>query len=60
MQEKKQGVKRLLSAIQRVDESQIWALATVLNYHEPQLREDIDAISLVAVVDKEELGYTRV
>lgn len=55
MQEKKQGVKRLLAAIENIDERHIENLARILNYHEPQLRQDIEAISYVAVVNKEEL-----
>ena len=56
MQEKKNGVKRLLRAIeQNIDDSNIETLARLLNYHTPQLREDIEAISLVTVLNKDEL-----
>lgn len=54
MQEGAAGVKRLLGAIyQSADEYHIKALARILNYHEPQLRQDIEAINLVNVTDKE-------
>lgn len=53
MQEKKHGVERLLNAIyQNIDDNNITTLARLLNYHEPQLREDIEAIKLVEVIDK--------
>ena len=53
MQENRQGVKRLLSAIyQNIDEQNIKVFAQILNYHEPQLREDIEAIKFVEVIDK--------
>ena len=56
MQEKKNGVKRLLNAIQNnIDEHNIETLAKLLNYHLPQLREDIDGISFVEILDKNEL-----
>lgn len=55
MQEKKQGVQRLLRAIeQNIDDNNISVLARILNYHEPQLKEDIAAIKFVNVVDKED------
>lgn len=55
MQEKKNGVKRLLSAIeQNIDDNNIGTLARLLNYHEPQLKEDIEAIRLVEVINKED------
>lgn len=55
MQEKKQGVKRLLKSIyQNIDESNITILSEILNYHEPQLREDIEAINFVDVIDRDE------
>lgn len=54
MQEKKYGVKRLLQAIeQNIDDSNIGTLAKLLNYHEPQLKEDIEAIKLVEIINKE-------
>ena len=50
MQEKKAGVKRLLNAIeQNIDDRNIEILAKLLNYHIPQLRIDIEAISLVTI-----------
>lgn len=56
MQEKKNGVKRLLNAInQNIDDSNIENLARLLNYHTPQLREDIEAISMVTVLNKDEV-----
>lgn len=56
MQEKKNGVKRLLAAIeQNIDDNNISTLAKLLNYHEPQLKQDIEAIKLVEVLNKEEL-----
>ena len=54
MQEKAAGVKRLLRAIQdNVNDDNIKILATFLNYHEGQLKEDIEAIRLVTVSDKD-------
>lgn len=54
MQEGAAGVKRLLWAIiQNIDDSNIKTLAKLLNYHEPQLRQDIEAIGLVTIADKE-------
>ena len=56
MQEKKNGVKRLLAAIeQNIDDNNIGTLAKLLNYHEPQLKQDIAAIELVEVLNKDEL-----
>lgn len=56
MQEKKYGVKRLLAAIdQNIDENNIHALATLLNYHESQLKQDIEAIKLVTILNKDEV-----
>lgn len=56
MQEKKNGVKRLLNAIQtNIDDSNIKTLAKLLNYHLPQLQEDINGISFVEVLNKDEL-----
>jgi hypothetical protein len=56
MQEKKNGVKRLLSAIeQNIDDNNIHVLASLLNYHEPQLKEDIDAIRLVTIMNTDEI-----
>jgi hypothetical protein len=56
MQEKKYGVSRLLTAIQQnIDDNNIHVLAEMLNYHEPQLKQDIEAISLVTVLNKDEL-----
>ena len=55
MQEKKHGVNRLLNAIyQGTDSENIHILARLLNYHEPQLKQDIEAIRFVIVLDKEE------
>lgn len=55
MQERSAGVKRLLRAIQdNADDSGLRVLSKVLNYHMPQLVEDIQAIRLVEVVDKED------
>lgn len=55
MQERKYGVERLLRAIdQNIDDHNISTLARLLNYHEPQLKEDIEAIRLVEVVNKDE------
>ena len=54
MQERKHGVERLLRAIeQNIDDSNISTLAKLLNYHEPQLKEDIAAIKLVTVENKD-------
>ena len=56
MQEWKNGVKRLLNAIeQNVTDDSIHVLADLLNYHEPQLREDIAAIKEVVVLNKDEV-----
>lgn len=53
MQEKKNGVKRLLNAIeQNIDEKNIEILAKLLNYHIPQLKVDIEAISLVTIENR--------
>ena len=55
MQERKQGVKRLLRAIsQNIDDHNITALARLLNYDPLQLREDIEAIEQVEVLNKDE------
>ena len=55
MQERKYGVERLLRAIeQNIDDNNISVLSKLLNYHEPQLREDIEAIRLTKVVNKDE------
>lgn len=55
MQERKNGVKRLLRAIQdHATDANIKTLAKLLDYHEPQLREDIEAIRLVKVLNKDE------
>lgn len=60
MQEGARGVKRLLEAIyQNADEYHIKALARLLNYHEPQLKQDIEAIRLVDVVNKEKDTWTN-
>ncbi|SEM59217.1 hypothetical protein SAMN04487770_15017 [Butyrivibrio sp. ob235] len=54
MQEKKYGVERLLNAIyQNIDENNIDTLASLLNYHKPQLKEDIESIKLVTIQDKD-------
>lgn len=55
MQERKEGVKRLLRAIeQNIDDTNISTLARILNYHEPQLKQDIEAIPFVTVSNKDE------
>lgn len=55
MQEKKHGVERLLNAIQQnIDDNNIGTLARLLNYHEPQLKQDIEAIALVKISNKDE------
>ena len=55
MQERAAGVKRLLQAIeQNIDDNNIGTLARLLNYHEPQLKQDIEAIRLVEVKNKEQ------
>lgn len=54
MQEGSRGVERLLTAIeQNIDENNIHVLARILNYHEPQLKQDIEAIRMIKVVEKE-------
>lgn len=53
MQEGAAGVKRLLRTIQNADESTVKELARLLNYHEPQLKQDIESISLAEITDKE-------
>lgn len=56
MQENKHGVERLLRAIeQNIDDSNINTLAALLNYHEPQLKQDIEAIANVTVLNKSEV-----
>jgi hypothetical protein len=56
MQERKHGVARLLRALeQNIDENNISVLARLLNYHEAQLKEDIEAIRFVEISNKEEL-----
>lgn len=55
MQERKRGVERLLNSIyQNIDDKNISVLARLLNYHEPQLREDIEAIKMVSIHNKED------
>lgn len=55
MQEKAAGVKRLLAAIeQNIDDNNIGTLARLLNYHEPQLKQDIEAIRMVEVSNKDD------
>lgn len=55
MQERAAGVRRLLQAIeQNIDDNNIGTLARLLNYHEPQLKQDIEAIRLVEVKNKEQ------
>ena len=55
MQERKYGVERLLRAIeQNIDDSNLNTLAKLLNYHAPQLKEDIEAIHMVTVLNKDE------
>lgn len=54
MQEKNIGVKRLLRAISdNIDESNIDRLAMLINYDKSQLKQDIDGIQYVEVVNKE-------
>lgn len=56
MQERKHGVQRLLRALeQNIDSSNIKQLAELLNYHEAQLREDIEAFKYVEIINKDEL-----
>ena len=56
MQENKRGVERLLRSIENnIDDNNIHVLAGLLNYQEPQLREDIDAIRNVSVLNKDEI-----
>lgn len=48
------AVKRLLRAIsQNIDEHNIKALAMLINYYEPQLKQDIESISNVKITVKE-------
>lgn len=57
MQENKYGVERLLNAIyQNIDDNNISTLARILNYHEPQLKQDIEAIANVTVLNKSEVS----
>ncbi|WP_156036273.1 hypothetical protein [Butyrivibrio sp. AE3004] len=54
MQEKKHGVERLLNAIyQNVDDNNIDTFARLLNYEKSQLKQDIEAIKLVEISNKE-------
>lgn len=56
MQEHKRGVERLLRSIENnIDDNNIHVLAGLLNYQEQQLREDIDAIRNVSVLNKDEI-----
>ena len=56
MQENKQGVLRLLRSIENnIDDNNIHVLAELLNYQEQQLKEDIEAISKVAVLNRDEI-----
>ena len=52
MQEGVAGVRRLLRTIQNADDHNIKTLAKILNYEEKQLKQDIEAISKVNVLDK--------
>ena len=53
MQEGKHSVEHLLRAIeQNIDDSNINTLAALLNYHTPQLKQDIEAISKVSIENK--------
>lgn len=55
MQERKNGVKRLLRAIeQNIDDNNINVLARLLNYDARQLKDDITAISMVTIENKGE------
>lgn len=54
MQEGAKGVERLLRAIDNeIDDSKLEILAWLLHYHIPQLKDDIEAIKMVTVSDKE-------
>jgi len=56
MQENKQGVLRLLRSIENnIDDNNMHVLAELLNYQEQQLKEDIEAISKVAVLNRDEI-----
>ncbi len=56
MQEKKYGVKRLLAAIeQNIDSNNLSLLSELLNYHEPQLKQDIEAIQFITIFNTDEL-----
>lgn len=56
MQENKRGVERLLRSIENnIDDSNIHVLAGLLHYQEQQLKEDIDAIRNVSVMNKDEI-----
>lgn len=48
-----ENVKRLLGAIERnIDKDNLEVLAKLLNYHAPQLQEDIEAIKYINVTEK--------
>lgn len=52
MKEGANSVKRLLNAIESMDQRDLPILARILNYREKQLAEDISEISNVKVVKK--------
>ncbi len=56
MQERKYGVERLLKSLeQNIDDTNLHVLAGLLNYHEPQLKEDLEAIKEIVVLNKDEI-----
>lgn len=59
MQEMKHGVNRLLGAISCLDDAGIKRLAKLLNYYEPQLREDIAGIQYTTVLNRDEQGVAN-
>ena len=56
MIEKKQGVIRLLRSIENnIDDSNVHILAELLHYHEQQLKEDIESIGSVRILNQDEV-----
>lgn len=54
MQERNKGVERLLNAIyQNIDDGNIDRLADMLHYVPSQLKEDIEAIKMVTIQNKD-------
>jgi hypothetical protein len=54
MQEGKKGVERLLRALSNeINDENINILAWLLHYHIPTLKDDIEAIKMVKVEEKE-------